>query len=209
MKIVIMGAPGSGKGTQAEIISKDLEIPTISTGSILRYEVESGSKLGQKIKDTISQGILIPDELITELLLKRVDSPDCKNGYILDGFPRTINQAKSLDENIDIDKVLVLEVEDQVILNRLSGRRSCTNCNIVYHVQSKKPQVEGVCDICGEPLIIRDDDKEEIIKKRLEIYRESTKPVIDYYKQKGKVVTVDCVDGIEENTKLIRKALLK
>jgi len=207
MKLIFIGAPGSGKGTQAEIFSKELKIPSISTGNILRSEVKSCSELGNRIKDTINKGILVPDDMIIELVMKRIKEPDCKNGYILDGFPRTIDQGVVLDEKVNIDKVIVFNIKDEDLIQRLGGRRSCQKCNIVYHIKSKPPLLNNECDLCHSKLIIRDDDKIDVIKDRLEIYNKLTVPVIDHYKKIDKTHFINCTDCIEENTESIRRCI--
>ena len=194
MKIVMLGAPGAGKGTQAKMISEKYEIPHISTGDIFRANIKNGTELGKKAKSYMDQGLLVPDELVVDLVVDRVGQDDCTKGYILDGFPRTIPQAEALDAALGeakIDYALDIEVPDENIITRMSGRRACVGCGATYHLQFAPTKVEGVCDKCGEALILRDDDKPETVKKRLDVYHESTQPLIDYYKNAGSLVEMD------------------
>lgn len=196
-----MGAPGGGKGTQADIISKSLQIPTISTGAMLREAISQGTPLGKQAKDFIEKGNLVPDDVIIGIVMDRLKEQDCKNGYILDGFPRTIKQAEVMETSgIVIDKVLVLDVKDEVIVNRIGGRRVCSKCGATYHISSHPSKTEGVCDICGAELIIRDDDKPETVKHRLETYHSQTEPVIGFYENRDKVVTVEGASSVEETS---------
>ncbi len=198
MKIILLGAPGAGKGTQAEKISKKFGIPTISTGFIIRNAIANGTEVGKVAKGYIDKGQLVPDEVVTKLLLERLENEDCKNGFILDGYPRTITQGESLVENnINIDYVLDLEVPDEIILGRLTGRRECSKCGKTYHIVDNKPSVEGICDACGGELICRKDDNPETIKNRLEVYHSQTEPLKNFYTDKGllrKIVGKDSVD---------------
>ncbi len=191
MKITFFGAPGSGKGTYASRASKILGIPHISTGDIFREHVAKETELGKKIKPILEKGELVPDEIVIEITKQRLSQEDCKNGFILDGMPRTLNQAKALDEFAKIDKALNIEVPEEVIIRRLSSRRICPNCGAVYNILTLKPKVEGICDKCGAKLIQREDDKEEAIRKRLEKYRETAQEVLDYYKKDGRLYTVE------------------
>lgn len=196
MKIVMLGAPGAGKGTQADKIAEKYNIPHISTGDIFRSNIKAGTELGKKAKSFIDQGLLVPDEVTIGMLLDRIHEADCENGYILDGFPRTIPQAESLTaalkENGEaIDFALDVEVPDANIVNRMAGRRACLNCGATYHTEFAAPKKEGICDKCGSELVLRDDDKPETVQKRLEVYHEQTHPLIDYYKKKGVLHAID------------------
>ena len=196
MKIIMLGAPGAGKGTQAKKIAAKYEIPHISTGYIFRANIKNGTELGKKAKTYMDQGLLVPDELVVDLVVDRVQQEDCKNGYVLDGFPRTIPQAESLDAALEklgekIDYAVNVEVPDENIINRMGGRRACVGCGATYHVVYNPTKVEGVCDACGEKLILRDDDKPETVQKRLAVYHDQTQPLIDYYKKSGVLRDVD------------------
>ena len=196
MKIIMLGAPGAGKGTQAKKIAAKYEIPHISTGDIFRANIKNGTELGKKAKSYMDQGLLVPDELVVDLVVDRVQQEDCKNGYVLDGFPRTIPQAESLDAALEklgekIDYAVNVEVPDENIINRMGGRRACVGCGATYHVVYNPTKVEGVCDACGEKLILRDDDKPETVQKRLAVYHDQTQPLIDYYKKSGVLRDVD------------------
>ena len=196
MKIIMLGAPGAGKGTQAKKIAAKYEIPHISTGDIFRANIKEGTELGKKAKTYMDQGLLVPDELVVDLVVDRVNQEDCKNGYVLDGFPRTIPQAEALDKalaanNETVDYAINVEVPDENIINRMSGRRACVNCGATYHLEYAPTKVEGICDVCGKELILRDDDKPETVKKRLDVYHEQTQPLIDYYTNAGILKTVD------------------
>ena len=196
MKIVMLGAPGAGKGTQAEMIAEKYEIPHISTGDIFRANIKNGTELGKKAKAYMDAGNLVPDELTVDLVIDRVAQPDCEKGYILDGFPRTIPQAevftKQLEKNGEkIDFAIDVEVPDENIVKRMSGRRACPNCGATYHIVNIPPKKEGICDNCGTELIQRADDKAETVKKRLDVYHDATQPLIDYYKELGVLKEVD------------------
>ena len=196
MKIVMLGAPGAGKGTQADKIAEKYNIPHISTGDIFRSNIKAGTELGKKAKSFIDQGLLVADEVTIGMLLDRIHEVDCENGYILDGFPRTIPQAESLtaalEENGEaIDFALDVEVPDANIVNRMAGRRACLKCGATYHTEFAAPKKEGICDKCGSELVLRDDDKPETVQKRLEVYHEQTHPLIDYYKKKGVLHAID------------------
>lgn len=196
MKIVMLGAPGAGKGTQADKIAEKYNIPHISTGDIFRSNIKAGTELGKKAKSFIDQGLLVPDEVTIGMLLDRIHEADCENGYVLDGFPRTIPQAESLTaalkENGEaIDFALDVEVPDANIVNRMAGRRACLKCGATYHTEFAAPKKEGICDKCGSDLVLRDDDKPETVQKRLEVYHEQTHPLIDYYKKKGVLHAID------------------
>ncbi len=196
MKLIMLGAPGAGKGTQAKMIAEKFNIPHISTGDIFRANIKQGTELGKKAKSYMDAGGLVPDELVVDLVVDRVGQEDCKNGYVLDGFPRTIPQAESLDEALaktgdKVDYAINIEVPDQNIIDRMGGRRACVACGATYHIVNIPPKKEGVCDKCGEKLILRDDDKPETVKKRLEVYHEQTEPLIKYYKEKNAEVEID------------------
>ena len=196
MKIIMLGAPGAGKGTQAKKIAEKYQIPHISTGDIFRANIKNGTELGKKAKTYMDQGLLVPDELVCDLVVDRVKQEDCKNGYILDGFPRTIPQAESLDEALgqmgeSLDYAINVDVPDEHIVNRMSGRRACVGCGATYHIVYAPTKKEGVCDVCGAELILRDDDKPETVQKRLSVYHEQTQPLINYYKGKGILKDVD------------------
>ena len=208
MKLVLLGAPGAGKGTQAEILCKKLQIPTISTGNILRAAVKNGTPVGLKAKEYMDQGALVPDEVIIGIICERLAEDDCKNGFILDGVPRTIPQAEALEANgIDIDCALSLEVEDQTIVDRMSGRRTCPNCGASFHIVSNPPKQEGLSDSCGTALTIRKDDAPETVKARLVTYHKETEPLKDFYAQRGKLKTVENQPTIEATTAEIYKVL--
>lgn len=192
----MLGAPGAGKGTQAKMIAEKYSIPHISTGDIFRSNIKNGTELGTKAKAYMDQGLLVPDELTCDLVVDRINQDDCKKGYILDGFPRTIPQAKALTaalekRNTSIDYAIDVEVPDENIVNRMGGRRACTGCGATYHVTYNPPKTENVCDACGETLILRDDDKPETVQKRLTVYHEQTQPLIDYYKEAGVLKVID------------------
>ncbi|MBR5376311.1 MAG: adenylate kinase [Lachnospiraceae bacterium] len=196
MKIIMLGAPGAGKGTQAQMIAKEKGIPHISTGDIFRANIKEGTDLGKEAKTYMDQGKLVPDELTVRILLDRVSKDDCKEGYVLDGFPRTIPQANVLDEELKklddhVDFAINVDVPDENIVNRMSGRRACPKCGATYHIKHVPPKKEGICDKCGESLVLRDDDKPETVKKRLAVYHEQTQPLIEYYTEKGILKTVD------------------
>ena len=196
MKIVMLGAPGAGKGTQAKMIAEKYGIPHVSTGDIFRANIKNGTELGKEAKQYMDQGKLVPDELTVKILLDRVAQDDCKNGYVLDGFPRTIPQANVLDEALTklgdkIDYAINVDVPDENIINRMGGRRACVACGATYHVVYNAPKTEGICDVCGKELIIRDDDQPETVKNRLNVYHEQTQPLIDFYEEKGVLKTVD------------------
>ena len=208
MRLILLGAPGAGKGTQAEIISKRLDIPTISTGNILRAAVKDGTPVGLKAKALIEAGALVPDDIIIGIVAERLSRDDCRNGYILDGVPRTVGQADALTENgIEIDKVLDIEVPDEEIEKRMTGRRTCKECSATYHILYNPPKTEGVCDACGGELTIRKDDTVETVRHRLEVYHTETEPLIGYYRERGKLVTIDGTQGVSETTAAVMSAL--
>ncbi|MDR1564078.1 MAG: adenylate kinase [Oscillospiraceae bacterium] len=208
MNIILLGAPGAGKGTQAERISEKWSIPQISTGNIIRDALKSGSDIGEKTKYYMDNGLLVPDEIVIEIIRVRLAQSDCAGGYILDGFPRTIAQAEALDAmGIEIDHVIDLEVEDEVIIKRLSGRRVCSECGATYHIVNKKPVVEGVCDKCGGTLVQRKDDTVETINERLKVYHAQTEPLIAYYEAKGLIRRIPDKGSVEANVKAVFEAL--
>lgn len=208
MKLIFLGAPGAGKGTQAEIIAGKLNIPTISTGNIIREALANGTEMGLKAKSFIEAGKLVPDDVVIGIIKERLADEDCNNGFILDGFPRTIPQAEALDNmGIIIDKVVDIDVPDENIVNRMSGRRVCKACGSSYHIENKKPKVEGVCDACGGELQIRKDDAPETVLDRLNVYHEQTEPLKDYYAKCGKLRSVEGTAPITEITEAILKVL--
>ena len=196
MKIIMLGAPGAGKGTQAKKIAAKYDIPHISTGDIFRANIKNGTELGNKAKTYMDQGLLVPDELVVDLVVDRVQQDDCKNGYVLDGFPRTIPQAEALDKALaalgdKVDYAIDVNVPDENIVNRMGGRRACVGCGATYHLVYAPTKTEGICDVCGKELILRDDDKPETVQKRLNVYHNQTQPLIDYYKGQGILKSVD------------------
>ena len=196
MKIIMLGAPGADKGTQAKKIAAKYEIPHISTGDIFRANIKNGTELGKKAKTYMDQGLLVPDELVVDLVVDRVNQDDCANGYVLDGFPRTIPQAEALTQALakldqKMDYAIDVNVPDENIVKRMSGRRACVGCGATYHIVFAPTKVEGICDVCGGELILRDDDKPETVQKRLNVYHEQTQPLIDYYTAEGILRTVD------------------
>lgn len=203
MKVIMLGAPGAGKGTQAKRLAAEYSIPHISTGDIFRANIKEGTELGKKAKAYMDAGQLVPDELVCDLVVDRIQQADCKNGYLLDGFPRTIPQAEALDAAVEklgekIDYAVNIDVPDENIINRMSGRRACVGCGATYHVIYNAPKVEDVCDVCGKPLILRDDDKPETVKTRLDVYHAQTQPLIDYYAGRGVLVTVDGTQNMDK-----------
>jgi len=208
MNLILLGAPGAGKGTQAEIISDHLQIPTISTGNIIREALKSGTEMGVKAKSYMDAGQLVPDEVVIGIIQDRLAEDDCQNGFILDGFPRTIPQAEALDRmGIVIDRVIDIEVADETIARRVSGRRVCLKCGATYHLDYKKPAVEGVCDRCGDTLVQRKDDMPETVQDRLKVYHEQTEPLKDYYEACGKLVIVEGQEEVADTTRLTLAAV--
>lgn len=204
MKLVLIGSPGAGKGTQAKILSKHFDIAHISTGDLLREEINAKSELGLKITDIIDKGELVSDDIVRELLSKRIKKNDCKKGFILDGYPRNEQQAKTLSDVVgDIDKAVLISVEDDLIIERMVGRRSCKNCGQMYHIKYNPPTKDSVCDECGDVLIQRKDDNEETVKNRIDVYNTSTSPIIDYYKNKNILITVSGIGTIQKISKNI------
>ncbi len=207
MKLILLGAPGAGKGTQATRLADQYHIPHISTGDIFRANLKEETTLGLKAKEYMDQGLLVPDELTVDLVMDRLAKPDCANGYILDGFPRTLVQAAALDAKVDIDAAINVEVPDEKIVKRMAGRRVCPKCGEPYHTEYKVPAKEGVCDRCGSLLIIRKDDEAETVLKRLAVYHDQTAPLIDHYQAAGKLITVDGTQSVEAVTDAITTAL--
>ena len=208
MKLIFLGAPGAGKGTQAEIVSKKLGIPTISTGNILRAAVKNETPIGLKAKAYMDAGQLVPDDVIIGIVKERLVEPDCAGGYILDGVPRTLVQAKALEEaGIDIDVVLLIDITDEEIEKRMTGRRTCSSCGATYHIVSSPPKKEGVCDICGGELITRKDDEPETVRNRLAVYHRETEPLVDFYRERGKLKVVENQPTIEATTVEVFKVL--
>lgn len=209
MKLILLGAPGAGKGTQAEILSAKLGIPTISTGNMLRAAIQEGTPVGLEAKSYMDAGKLVPDDVIIRVVKERIGQPDCQNGFILDGVPRTIAQAEALEEHgIEFDHVISLEIDDDAIVKRMDGRRVCTQCGAPFHTESKPPKQEGVCDLCGGALMERDDDKPETVRDRLVVYHNETEPLKHFYEARGKL---DMVPGdlgtIQDTTRAIKEAL--
>ena len=212
MKIIMLGAPGAGKGTQAKMIAEKYGLPHISTGDIFRANIKNGTELGKEAKEYMDKGLLVPDELTVRLLLDRVAQDDCKNGYVLDGFPRTIPQAEVLDEKLSelgekVDYAINVDVPDENIVNRMSGRRACLNCGATYHIVSIPPKKEGICDVCASALVLRDDDKPETVQNRLKVYHDQTQPLINFYEKKGVLRSVDGTLPMEEVFTAITKIL--
>lgn len=208
MNLILLGAPGAGKGTQAEKICEKISIPAISTGNIIREAIKNGTKVGLEAKRYIESGDLVPDEVVIGIIKERLECDDCKNGFILDGFPRTIPQAEALNSmGVQIDTVLEIDVKDEKVVSRLSGRRVCEKCGASYHVQYKQPKVEGVCDLCGGNLVMRKDDNPETIRERLKVYHDQTEPLKDFYKNLGKLKVVEGQEEVADTTALVFKTL--
>ena len=212
MKIIMPGAPGAGKGTQAKMIAEKCGIPHISTGDIFRANIKNGTELGAKAKEYMDKGLLVPDELVCDLVVDRIQQADCEKGYILDGFPRTIPQAEALEAALNaieqkLDYAIDIDVPDENIINRMSGRRACVGCGATYHVVFNPTKVEGKCDVCGESLILRDDDKPETVKKRLDVYHTQTQPLIDFYSARKVLVEVDGTQSMDKVFEDIMKIL--
>ena len=208
MKLILLGAPGAGKGTQAEIISEKYNIPTISTGNIIRAALKNGTEMGLKAKAYIDAGNLVPDDVVIGIIKERLSESDCANGYNLDGFPRTIPQAQALDDmGFAIDAALSIEVADEEIVKRMSGRRVCEKCGASYHTEYKKPAVDGVCNFCEGALVIRKDDEPETVLNRLNVYHEQTEPLKSYYQNCGKLLCVEGQEKVEDTTRLVLNAL--
>ena len=212
MKIIMLGAPGAGKGTQAKMIAEKCGIPHISTGDIFRANIKNGTELGAKAKEYMDKGLLVPDELVCDLVVDRIQQADCEKGYILDGFPRTIPQAEALEAALNaieqkLASAIDIDVPDENIINRMSGRRACVGCGATYHVVFNPTKVEGKCDVCGESLILRDDDKPETVKKRLDVYHTQTQPLIDFYSARKVLVEVDGTQSMDKVFEDIMKIL--
>lgn len=212
MKLILLGPPGAGKGTQAANLINSLNIPHISTGDIFRANIKNETELGKEVKSYLDEGRLVPDELTTRVVWDRLDREDCKDGFLLDGFPRTIPQAEALkqgliERGLKLDRVINVDVEKDVLVKRLAGRRVCKNCGATYHVAGKPTKVEGICDVCNSEVIQRDDDKEETVLNRIEVYENQTKPLIDYYTEEGLILTVDGTKPIDELSGEILDAL--
>ncbi len=212
MKIIMLGAPGAGKGTQAKMIAEKCGIPHISTGDIFRANIKNATELGAKAKEYMDKGLLVPDELVCDLVVDRIQQADCEKGYILDGFPRTIPQAEALEAALNaieqkLDYAIDIDVPDENIINRMSGRRACVGCGATYHVVFNPTKVEGKCDVCGESLILRDDDKPETVKKRLDVYHTQTQPLIDFYSARKVLVEVDGTQSMDKVFEDIMKIL--
>ena len=208
MKLILLGAPGAGKGTQADILCKELDIPTISTGNILRAAIKNGTPTGMKAKAYMDEGKLVPDDVIIGIITERVAEDDCKNGYILDGVPRTIAQAEALEKaGIVFDDVVSIEISDEVIMERMSGRRVCESCGASYHLVAVPPKQEGVCDKCGGKLVQRKDDAPETVKSRLEVYHKETEPLKAFYAQRGLLKSVENQPSVAETSQVILRAL--
>lgn len=208
--IIMLGAPGAGKGTQAVRISEKMHLPQISTGDLFRENLKNNTSIGQKAKSYMDKGELVPDDVVIDMLFERISRPDAQNGYILDGFPRTVPQAESFDKRLNGQGKVValnLDVPDEMIVQRLAGRLTCSNCGAPYHISACLPKVSGICDRCQGTLIQRSDDKEEVIRKRLAVYHEQTEPLIAYYKKNGKLTTIDGTFGKEKTVELVDKAL--
>lgn len=208
MKLILLGAPGAGKGTQAEILSRMLNIPTISTGNILRAAMKNGTPIGLKAKEYVESGKLVPDDVIIGIVRERLAEDDCKNGFILDGVPRTIPQAEALEQSgIEIDTALSIEISDEAIVERMAGRRTCKDCSTTFHIVNNPPKTEGRCDNCGGELVIRKDDAPETVKARLATYHTETEPLKEFYAKRGKLKSVDNKQTVEQTTAEVKKAL--
>ncbi len=212
MKIIMLGAPGAGKGTQAKMIADKYSVPHVSTGDIFRANIKNGTELGKEAKKFMDQGLLVPDELTVKILLDRVAQEDCKNGYVLDGFPRTIPQAEVLEKALNelgdqIDYAIDVDVPDENIIRRMSGRRACLSCGATYHIEHVPPKTEGICDRCGKELVLRDDDKAETVKNRLDVYHKQTQPLIDFYSERNILKTVDGTQDMNDVFAAIVKIL--
>lgn len=208
MKLVLIGCPGAGKGTQAKKLSKHFDIAHISTGDLLREQIKQGTELGKKVSEIINAGGLVSDDIVSAMLAERIKADDCKNGFILDGYPRNVSQAEGLEAITGkLDRVVCFQVEDSIIIDRMVGRRGCPKCGQMYHIKYNPPKQEGVCDACGEALVQRKDDNEETVVNRLKVYHETTAPVIQYYKDKGILLEVNGVGDIDEIFNTVASAL--
>ena len=207
MRLILLGAPGAGKGTQADFIKEKLDIPVVSTGNLLRSAMAHGTELGKKVASFMDSGSLVPDDLVIDLVKERIVQDDCAKGLIFDGFPRTVAQAEALDKVMKVDAVIFLHVEDDVIVHRMGGRRTCPECQTTYHVVSHPPKQEGVCDKCGSELGIRKDDRPEVVRQRLAVYHKQTEPIVNYYEAQGLLKFIECEETIEGTQALVAKAL--
>ncbi len=212
MRLILLGPPGAGKGTQASAIVRKYNIPHISTGDIFRENIKMGTELGKKVKEYMDKGLLVPDDIVVSIVKDRILKDDCKDGFLLDGFPRTVNQGEALDKelsqmNLKLDKVINLDVEKEILIERITGRRICKDCGATYHIKFNPPAKKGICDNCGGNLYQRDDDTQETVEKRIEVYQQQTKPLIDYYTEKGLILNVDGSKAIDEIFETIVKAL--
>ncbi len=208
MKLIFLGAPGAGKGTQAELVAKKLDIPTISTGNILRAAVKNGTPVGLRAKEYMESGKLVPDDVIIGIIAERLQEPDCEKGYILDGVPRTIAQAEAIERSgIDVDLAILIDVPDEVIEKRMAGRRVCSVCSATYHMEYHPPKVEGICDICGGEITLRKDDQPETVRHRLEVYHAETEPLINFYRERGKFREVDGCGKVSDITENVFKVM--
>lgn len=208
MKVLFLGAPGAGKGTQAEVISKKLDLPIIGTGNIIREAIKNGTELGKEFKSYTDKGALVPDELVVAMVKDRISKKDCEKGFILDGFPRTVVQAEAFENMGEkVDSVILLDVKDSVIIDRMAGRRVCSKCGTPYHITHNPPKKEGICDLCGEKLITRADDAPQTVKDRLKVYHSETEPLVDFYKKHGTVTVIDATMVPDEVSKAILEAL--
>ena len=208
MKVLFLGAPGAGKGTQAEVISKELNLPIIGTGNIIREAIKNGTELGKKFKSYTDKGALVPDELVVAMVKDRISKQDCEKGFILDGFPRTVVQAEAFENMGEkVDSVILLDVKDSVIIDRMVGRRVCSKCGTPYHITFNPPKKEGICDLCNEKLITRADDAPQTVKDRLKVYHSETEPLVDFYKKHGTVTIIDATMTPDEVSKAILEAL--
>lgn len=207
MKLVFLGAPGAGKGTHANFVSDYLGIPVISAGNLLRDAIRLGTPLGKQVKGIMDQGNLVPDEITIKLMKEKLAEPECANGVIFDGFPRTIGQAEALDGIVDVDVVISLEVPDEVIMKRMEGRLTCPKCQTTYHIVCNPPKEEGICDVCGTALGVRDDDKPEVVRNRFKVYHELTEPIKEHYSATGKLKLVSGRENVQETSDLVFKAI--
>ncbi|MEA4919695.1 MAG: adenylate kinase [Clostridiaceae bacterium] len=207
MRLILLGAPGAGKGTQAQFIQQKLGIPVVSTGNLLRSAMAHGTERGKRVASFMDSGRLVPDELVLEIVKERIAEPDCQNGLIFDGFPRTLAQAEALDEIMKVDMALFLHVEDEAIVRRMSGRRTCPQCQTTYHIISNPPKVDGICDKCGSHLGIRNDDRPEVVRQRIAVYHKQTEPIVKYYQDKGILKVVESQEALEDTSALVAEAI--
>jgi len=207
LRLVFIGPPGIGKGTYASILSRKYGIPHISTGDIFREEIAKGTELGRKVKEYVEKGLLVPDEIVIEVVKQRLSQPDCQKGFILDGFPRTLKQAEALDQITTIDAAVLFEAPVEVIIERVSGRLVCPKCGAIYHVKWRPPKKPGICDVCGSQLVRREDDRPEVVRRRYEIYKQTFEPIIDYYRRKGILIEINAAREAEEVVADLERAL--